>query len=406
MMNDTVARIVDLMFENAEMTEEVAALRDEVMNNCQERYSDLVESGVPEDDAVAAVVESLKGMEDVIGQYSKKTRRAERHAAEETASAEADGEDSDERELIFAAQELHRIDLALVNEDVTLEASDDADYHVIWNANENPLVRAEAHGGALKIERRPGDAAKMRRDGHIEFHHKDDMADFVRTEDGNITIDMKSIDGMLKSIGQSLKNAFSKVSVSLGDSGVTIRIPEHAMPHVKLVTTSGDIDVQHVELAELEVTSTSGDIDVDIDEDECIKLINLRTTSGDIEATVFAQGLTVGSTSGDVEVEGRIGLLGVSTISGDIDVRADVKNITFKAISGDVDLEFESDEIRDVRGTTISGDIDIDLPMGIGALEIRTQSRSGDVHTHYATNDFGPTVTGDVSSLSGDITIR
>ena len=71
-MNDTVARIVDLMFENTEMTEEVAALRDEVMNNCQERFFDLVESGVSEDDASSAVVESLKGMEDVVNQYQRK----------------------------------------------------------------------------------------------------------------------------------------------------------------------------------------------------------------------------------------------------------------------------------------------------------------------------------------------
>ena len=75
-MNDTVARIVDLMFENTEMTEEVAALRDEVMNNCQERFFDLVESGVSEDDAISAVVESLKGMEDVVNQYQRKSRRA------------------------------------------------------------------------------------------------------------------------------------------------------------------------------------------------------------------------------------------------------------------------------------------------------------------------------------------
>ena len=76
-MNDTVARIVEIMFQDVEMNEETAAIRDEVMNNCQERYNDLVSSGVSEDDAIAAVIESLKGMEDVLAPYK---RRRHHHA--------------------------------------------------------------------------------------------------------------------------------------------------------------------------------------------------------------------------------------------------------------------------------------------------------------------------------------
>lgn len=66
MMNDTVARIVEIMFQDVEKNEETDAIRDEVMNNCQERFTDMVASGISEDDAIAAVVESLKGMDDVL----------------------------------------------------------------------------------------------------------------------------------------------------------------------------------------------------------------------------------------------------------------------------------------------------------------------------------------------------
>ena len=55
MMNDTVARIVEIMFQDVEVNDEVTAIRDEVMNNCQERYNDLVNAGISEDDAIAAV---------------------------------------------------------------------------------------------------------------------------------------------------------------------------------------------------------------------------------------------------------------------------------------------------------------------------------------------------------------
>ena len=58
------------------------------------------------------------------------------------------------------------------------------------------------------------------------------------------------------------------------------------------------------------------------------------------------------------------------------------------------------DSVR--RGTHVL----IDLPSGMGAIAIHTSTRSGDVTTRCHTNGHGPTVTGSVSSMSGDITIR
>ena len=402
-MNDTVARIVEIMFQDVEMNEEVAAIRDEVMNNCQERYNDLVSSGVGEDDAVAAVIESLKGMEDVLAPYKKKVHCP---AAD---LDDMDGEESGEQHASFASYLVSKIDVALVNEDIRIEASDDEFYHVIWDENENPLVNVELQNDLLRITRRPGDAVKMNKDGNIEYHHKDDTSDFVRTEKGKIEIDMDSIGRAMKSMGEKMKLIFSdgvKISIGKAAGEITIQVPENAIPHVKLLTASGDIHVEDVGLTDLSVASTSGDINVSLDEDQHLERIDMRTTSGDMDVSAFADRMNITSTSGDVEVEGRVNDLTVNTISGDIDVRADVVYMHFKAISGDVDMAFDSDEIREVRGSTISGDIDIDLPEGIGAIAIQTQTRSGDVTTRHHTNGVGPTVTGSVSSMSGDITIR
>ena len=401
-MNDTVARIVEIMFQDVEENEEVAAIRDEVMNNCQERYNDLVNSGVGEDDAVAAVIESLKGMEDVLAPYKKARRSAE--VVEDT-----DDEESTEKHASFASYLVNKIDVALVNEDVRIEASDDEFYHVIWDEDENPLVNVELHNDLLRITRRPGDAVKMNKDGNIEYHHKDDTSDFVRTEKGKIEIDMDSIGRVMKSVGEKMKLIFSdgvKISIGKATGEITIQVPENAIPHVKLLTASGDIHVEDVGMTDLSVTSTSGDINISLDENQHMERVDMRTTSGDMEISAFADRMSITSTSGDVEVEGRVNDLTVNTISGDIDVRADVVYMHFKAISGDVDMAFDSDEIREVRGSTISGDIDIDLPEGIGAIAIQTQTRSGDVTTRHHTNGIGPTVNGSVSSMSGDITIR
>lgn len=413
MMNDTVARIVDLMFENAEMNDEVAALRDEVMNNCQERYNDLVSSGVNDDDAVAAVVESLRGMEDVIAQYNRKSRKTEAHqpSPEEAPASE---NLSGEQNLIFAADEIHEIDLVLVSEDVEVESSPDGMIHVLWNAEEDPCIHVRQSNGAIRIERIPDDAAGNAKQAQkVRVEARDGLKNahvFVNGEEisfDRIERTMDSVGSIMENLGRRLGRIFGAVrSGMMGSSTVTIRLPHTAVPHVRLVTTSGDISVQDVALAELNITSTSGDLDIDLNKSQSLGLINAVTTSGDIDVSAYAHEMNISSTSGDAEVEGHYHNLGVSTISGDIDVRANVKNMTFKAISGDVDLEFGSDEIRSVRGSTISGDIDISLPMGIGAIAINTKTRTGDVTTRYATNTKGPMVTGDVSSMSGDITIR
>ena len=400
-MNDTVARIVEIMFQDVEKNEETDAIRDEVMDNCQARYTDLVNSGMKEDDAIAAVIESLKGMEDVLAPYKRKQARP--------AESETDEADSGEMHLTFAAEEVYRIDLTLVSEDVTVEASQDDRYHVFWNAEKNPRVAASVKNGVLRVERLPG-VDERRMDKKFDATIQGDIDNIVRTENGKIEIHLDSIDSMIKSIGQSIKNAIAKsganINVHFGDSRVTIQVPERAVPHVKLLTTSGDIDVQQAALADLSVISTSGDIDVDLNEEQTISGIELRTTSGDIEVCAYVEDMSVASTSGDVDVEGRVDRLNASTISGDIDVRGDVQEINFKAVSGDAFLEFESLSLREVRGSTVSGDIDIELPDGFGAVDIHTQSRSGDVTTRYTANGVGPTVSGGVSTLSGDITIR
>ena len=414
-MNDTVARIVEIMFQDVEMNEEIAAIRDEVMNNCQERYNDLVGSGVGEDDAVAAVIESLKGMEDVLAPYKRKRHR---HADpydldDELEDLEEELEDleSGERDVQFAAGEIQRVELCLVSEDVRIEPSADDFFHVLWDADESPQVQAYVHNGVLKIERGMEEEKPVRKE-NFETHFKTEMENMVRNEHGKIEIDMSGLERAMKSLGDSMKRMFSRaangdinIRLGFGDSEVTVQLPHSAVPHVKLLTTSGDIDVQDVALADLDITSTSGDVNGALKEDQYMKQVQIRTTSGDIEIAAFAHEMTIASTSGDVDVEGYCHNLTVNTISGDIDVRADVKNMNFKAVSGDVDLRFDSAEIRDVRGSTISGDIDIDLPDGIGMISINTQTRSGDVTTRHHTDGFGPTVTGSVTSMSGDITI-
>ncbi len=397
-MNDTVARIVELMFQDVEMNDEVSAIRDEVMNNCQERYTDLLTSGMNEDDAIAAVIESLKGMDDVLAPYKRKAATKQ--------------EEKCKWYYVFNDTEVQRIDLNLVNEDVTIEPSEDNMYHVKWDGDETPLVQCNVANGVIKIDRKPGESVGDGREKKQVHINIDDVVD-TSFDSLNDAIDGlgKSVDSTLKSVGDILRNIFtgkgdgSKIRFHFREGGVTIQVPESAMPEVRVLTTSGDTDVSDVALQSLNITTTSGDIDVDLNEDQGMPYAAIRTTSGDVDATIFANDASFTTISGDMEIEGRYDKLHAASTSGDIDVRADVTSMSFKTISGDADMEFDSDELREVNGSTISGDVEIRLPSGVGVMAIQTRTRSGDVHTHCSTNGYGPTVTGTISTISGDIAV-
>lgn len=394
-MNDTVARIIEIMFQDVEMNEEVSAIRDEVMNNCQERYNDLLASGMNEDDAIAAVIESLKGMDDVLAPY----KRREEHTVGKW-------------HYVYNDTQVQKIELNLVSESMIIEPAEDDMYHVIWDGDATPLVQCNVENGVMKIDRKEGKNTTVNRKERVHIHMDDEDASFDSLDDAIDGLG-NAVDSALKSAGDILRSIFGgkgegpRIKFNFSSDGqVTIQVPEGAIPEVKLLTTSGDLTIDGVALGEVAITTTSGDVHVDLNEDQRMSEASIRTTSGDIEANLCADEMNVSTISGDVEIEGRIGKLHTGSTSGDIDVRADVVSMSFKSISGDVDMEFDSDELREVSGSTVSGDVDIDLPVGLGSMAIQTQSRSGDVRTHYGVNGFGPTVSGRVGTISGDITIR
>ncbi len=80
-MNARISGMIDLLFKDTVMNNETRTLYEELLNNCQEHYDDLISRGLSETEALDAVVESLQGMKEVIDEYPKK---ASAPAAEES----------------------------------------------------------------------------------------------------------------------------------------------------------------------------------------------------------------------------------------------------------------------------------------------------------------------------------
>lgn len=465
MRNETVERIVNLLFQDVEMTDEVQALYDETMSNCQERYQDMTSRGLSDDDAIAAVVESLKGMEDVISQYPKKAAAPEKDEASQTddgwndTAKEAD-EDDERTDFAFHPADIKRIEMTMVCDDVHLEESPDNDVHVLFEDVEGAKASiCRIEDGVLRVCRDP-DAPKRNRssfsvsgtfangrlyvkkpngeyfffgdkksDKQVEAEAEQHAKEFEQhakefsdnmskmgfqqesTGDGQ---NASSIESMIDSFastasrfGQELGKLFSNikpnitVSRSIGD--VTLCIPRIFDKPISVLTTSGDIEARDIHVTDLNLTSTSGEISV-----ELFAPLNhgaFTTTSGDIDIEADASDVQISTVSGDVEIHGDYDHLKFASTSGDVELEAKVRQCDFSSVSGDLDLRFTG-ALSLINGSTTSGDIDVELPDDTGMNSIDVHSRSGDISMRRSGRMGSRTVTGSIRSVSGDIEIR
>lgn len=463
MRNETVERIVNLLFQDVEMTDEVQALYDETMSNCQERYQDMTSRGLSDDDAIAAVVESLKGMEDVISQYPKKSEAPEAEEAPKSAEVPVDdGGDGEQTDFTFHPADIGRIEMTMVCDDVHLEESPDDDLHVLFEDAEGAKASiCRIEDGVLRVCRDPDTPKRNRSSFSVSgtfangrlyvkkpngeyFFFGDEKSDNQAAQEAeakakefqqnaksfaeNMTkLDFSgktaeadngrksgSFEDMVNSFastasrfGQELGKLFSSikpnitVSRSIGD--VTLCIPRIFDKPISVLTTSGDIEARDIHVTDLNFTSTSGDISV-----ELFAPLNrgaFTTTSGDIDIEADANDVQISTVSGDVEIHGDYDHLKFASTSGDVELEAKVRQCDFSSVSGDLDLRFTG-ALSLINGSTTSGDIDVELPDDTGMNNIDVHSRSGDISMRRSGRKGSRTVTGSIRSVSGDIEIH
>lgn len=467
MRNETVERIVNLLFQDVEMTDEVQALYDETMSNCQERYQDMTSRGLSDDDAIAAVVESLKGMEDVISQYPKKAAAPEKDEASQTddgwndTAKEAD-EDDERTDFAFHPADIKRIEMTMVCDDVHLEESPDNDVHVLFEDVEGAKASiCRIEDGVLRVCRDPNAPKRNRSSFSVSgtfangrlyvkkpngeyFFFGDEKSDNQAAQEAeakakefqqnaksfaeNMTkLDFSgktaeaddgrksgSFEDMVNSFastasrfGQELGKLFSNIkpniTVSRSIGDVTLCIPRIFDKPINVLTTSGDIEARDIHVTDLNLTSTSGEISV-----ELFAPLNrgaFTTTSGDIDIEADANDVQISTVSGDVEIHGDYDHLKFASTSGDVELEAKVRQCDFSSVSGDLDLRFTG-ALSLINGSTTSGDIDVELPDDTGMNSIDVHSRSGDISMRRSGRMGSRTVTGSIWSVSGDIEIH
>lgn len=385
-MNATVERIVELLFEELVMSEEVSAIKDEVMNNCQERFEDLISEGMDEDSAIGAVVESLKGMDEILAKYSRKEK-------EEPDEDAGDDEDA-EQALTFATAGLNKITVAMIDREVKVEPSEDDQVHVIGEDVKSLEIKRE--DGSLRIEENVaenGQPANGQRPPYFYMSFKN------KSKTWNANDFKTGLKNMIQDMCNGIKNG-----VFSGAGVVTLQLPEEFMPELNVSVCNGDAEVNDVRLSGLSVSTINGDIDVELPDDVMLERVKLDSKSGDVEATVYARDVSAQSISGDVRLEGSMETVKVNSTSGDVCLQVDAAQLRFRTVSGDADIRCEGDRLQEITGGSVSGDIDVELPDDVQA-QVTTSTVSGDVsNSHHAGGSRVVQVK--LNSVSGDIRVE
>ena len=321
-----VSKIVNLLFADIEENEETAALREEVLNNCQERYDDLVAQGRSEDEALDAVVESLHGMEEVLAPY----RRQRAADGEEGTRLNADG--------------IRKVRASLFSFSLDVRPSGDASLHAAVEGAGSERIHVEREGDTLVLREE-------------------------RTE--HMTNVSFTIGDSIQETFASLKNFFGQVRREMSGGKITLLLPEGLCPDAELNAASGDIFWTGC--------SASGDVRLECGADR----VTVESLSGDIEWRGSCQDLRVKTTSGDIEAEGSLKTAAVNSVSGDLSMdveNADAREITVRTTSGDVRI-FVPDEAKvQFVPHTVVGDVSCSQVLSTDpTLVIRVNTVSGDI---------------------------
>jgi DUF4097 and DUF4098 domain-containing protein YvlB len=132
--------------------------------------------------------------------------------------------------------------------------------------------------------------------------------------------------------------------------------------------------------------------------------------SGDLEAELDSQDISVDTVSGDIRLSGGQGReLNVDTVSGDAEmVFRSVRSVVMDSVSGDLELQAGLAPSGRISADTVSGGVRLRLPAGTSArLSVETfsggiSSPVGDVKTE----EYGPGKTLEARLGEGDGDIR
>ncbi len=384
-MNGNVTRVVDFLFRDIEESEEVLSIRDEIMNNCQERYDNMIASGYSDEEALGAVAESLKGMDEVLKDYPRKPQFTDADFSKENKNAEKkEGDVCIEWDILRGL----RIDVR------------SADVEIL--ATEGRQTLELVQGTATYLD------ARMEGDTLVVLQRlRTDQAQQEEPKDSGIL-------GMIaRLIGSAIR------AIPDGEEcRVKVMLPADQLRKAQVQTISGDITFE-VSADQIDLQTTSGELDVSVPDNKAFSdekcfgdgpaaeapEMKARSISGDIDVRGCFRAAALSSTSGDIDFAGSGAELTMKTVSGDIEADTVSASVTGGSVSGDITLTVKNSS-GEIRLDSVSGDIELEVPNAGGGIRAEAGSRSGSVNYYNVSLRDDAPLKVRVKTVSGDVTVQ
>lgn len=385
-MNATIHGIIDTMFKDTVNTAETRALHEELLNNCLEHYDDLISRGLSETEAIDAVVESLKGMQEVIDEYPKKPGAEKKEeipaepAAEPAAAPEKPVEENS-RDRVYNPADIRKINTELKDGDLTVTPSADGMIHV--RCEQPETVVCLAAGTSLTIRAAHPAAKKPPK---------------VTLDSGEV-----NLKGLLEYVGKTLENVASNFVSQTSD--VDLELPEAWIAEMNLTAMSGDIRLKGCGADKLAVHSTSGDLEITLPAGHRSGDINAGTMSGDIDFKGNANEAVFASMSGDVTAEGEFINARIKSTSGDARLNGCARDVRAHSVSGDARIVLKNADARNIDAASTSGDVEIYVPDEVPGIHAQMTTVSGSTRCRFADAGSAAALKISAKSVSGDVRI-
>ena len=391
-MNASIQGIIDHMFRDTVDNAETRALHEELLNNCLEHYDDLIGRGMSETEAIDAVVDSLKGMKEVIDEYPRKPGREENrpenrkeNIPEVRAENNVQNDPPAEKpsEYTYHISAVRKLKTDLKNCDLKIGASADSMIHI--RCEDMEQLTCELNSGTLAV-------------GIVDKTRKS-----VEEAGKQMNSQEFSVKSLLNFIGKAIGSVATGLSVNWD---VYIDIPAAALAEMDLNAKSGDIEVRTVLPERLNVHSMSGDITVSAADQSPASRVTASAMSGDVKFTGNADTVTLASMSGEVKARGKYRTAELKSTSGDAEIDGEAEQVRVNSVSGDVEVNLGNATVSSIQARSTSGDVDISLAAGTDSVHASMSTVSGTARCGFRDGGAGARIQIQASSVSGDVTIK
>jgi len=170
------------------------------------------------------------------------------------------------------------------------------------------------------------------------------------------------------------------------NASISVSIPSrfHDKGTLKIITSSGNINISNLSMNTLNLSTASGEINIS---NLNLNYLSLNSSSGSINfnAITTLNETKLTSSSGSIIGSGALGTVNGSTSSGDIELKFkdSLSNTSLSTASGSVALSIPKNLGYKINYDTISGDLDsshTQLSSGDESSLINITTTSGDLH--------------------------